>query len=853
MNILHVFTRKSLARNRTRTLVTIVGIALSMSLFTAVIEGAYSGQQFLIRAETAKNGSYMLYYADLTETRAEELAADSDVKRSARWDRAGWAEIGSQNEEKPYLLIQSIDRAFPDLVSLHLTGRLPENSSEILLPNHLASNGGVQYQIGDVLTLDVGARTSGGGYALNEWNPYVSGEEAVTDTVEKTYTVVGFYDRLSTDLEPYACPGYTALTTGERTVGEDGAAGVLLELKHAGKVPAFETRYDGLDHTQHRDLLAYSGVFGSGYFANMLYGFAGILVFLVAFGSVSLIYNSFSISVSERTRQFGILKSVGATKKQLRRTVLYEALWLGGIGIPAGLVAGCAGIGLTLYLLRDAFSAFVMTGVPVKMRLVLHPIALLTAAGVCLMTTLISAWIPARKAMKISAVDAIRQTGDVKIQAREVRTSRITETLFGFEGTMAAKNFKRNRKRYRATVLSLFLSVTLFISASSFCDYLTSAVRTAGGREESADIQYYTVGEDRPAPETVLTMLSAVDGVGEAVYYEEKMIGFSVDPALADDRLMDMEREWEDTLPEDDTWWITCVFLDDAAFRTLCADNGLDPEPYFDADRLKALVQNEAVGRTYDNVGGYRWRTFRWFQEDRFPFSLPPSEPERPFSEVTIAAPLKTGCMGITENILAVYVPFSLRQQFLAEGESFYQTSFRFRAKDHARVYAAMRTLLVDAGMDASRLNDHAADKESMRMMVTVVNVFSYGFIILISLIALANVFNTISTNIALRRREFAMLKSVGLGEKGFMRMMNYECVMYGCKGLLWGLPASAAVSYGIYRVTNSAVSTGFYIPWYSVTIAVGSVFLVVFAAMLYAAGKIRHDNPIDALKNEAV
>ena len=192
-----------------------------------------------------------------------------------------------------------------------------------------------------------------------------------------------------------------------------------------------------------------------------------------------------------------------------------------------------------------------------------------------------------------------------------------------------------------------------------------------------------------------------------------------------------------------------------------------------------------------------------------------------------------------------------MKAAFLPEGTELYNTTFCFRAPNHAQVAAEMETLLSDAGLPAYRLSDHAADKELLRMMVLIVIVFAYGFIILISLIAAANVFNTISTSISLRRREFAMLKSIGLGEKGFMRMMNYECVIYGMKGLLLGLPASVLATYGIWRVADMAVESGFYIPWYSVAIAVGSVFAVVFATMLYAAGKIRQDNPIDALKNE--
>lgn len=854
MNILNAFTRRSLAENRSRTLVTIIGIVLSMALFTAVIEGAYSGQQFLLRSEIAGNGSYMLYYRDVSDELAEELLFDGDVKQSAEWRRVGWAEIGSQNDGKPYLLIKSIDENFQDLVALHLTGRMPENAGEILLPNHLATNGGVKYALGDVLTLSVGRRIIDGENAA-ETVSYAGGDaEQIADAAARTYTVVGFYERLDHNLESIGCPGYTVLT-----VDDGGARGVFLELKSAAKVDDFEQRHPFGDVERHRNLIALSGGLGESNMAIVLYHFAAILVVLVSFGSISLIYNSFAISVSERTRQIGILKSVGATNRQIRRSVLYEALVLGGAAIPLGLVVGCVGIGLTLYLLRDAFRLFASFGYggDVQMQLVLNPAALLISAAVCLLTTLISAWVPARRAMRVPAIDAIRQTNDVKISARRVRTSRLTEKLFGFEGTMASKNFKRNRKRYRSTVVSLFLSVTLFITASSFCAYLTNAVNTAGGKEESADITYDSVGEDRPDPDELLARFSAVDGVTEAVYYEERTLESQVSASLVDQSWLAVQEARGETQEEVELWVLPCLFLDDEAFRRMCAENGIDPEPYFDPEHPAGVIQNEVTGRTY-NERGARWASWKYFADDSFPLTLPLVDVHEDgevvpayVSSITVPAPLKTGCMGITENALALYVPFSMKAAFLPEGTELYNTTFCFRAPNHAQAAAKMETLLNDAGLPAYRLSDHAADKELLRMMVLIVNVFAYGFIILISLIAAANVFNTISTSISLRRREFAMLKSIGLGEKGFMQMMNYECVIYGVKGLAWGLPASVLATYGIWRVADMAVESGFYIPWYSVTIAVGSVFAVVFATMLYAAGKIRQDNPIDALKNE--
>ena len=203
-----------------------------------------------------------------------------------------------------------------------------------------------------------------------------------------------------------------------------------------------------------------------------------------------------------------------------------------------------------------------------------------------------------------------------------------------------------------------------------------------------------------------------------------------------------------------------------------------------------------------------------------------------------------------SDNGLVLLYPYSMYEAVTGQARP-YALSFWFRSGDHAAAYESMGRVLTELGLSRSDLQDLAANGESQRAMTTVVNVFSYGFIILISLIAMTNVFNTISTSIALRRREFGMLRSVGLTQGAFARMMDCECLIYGLRALLWGLPVSALVTYAIYRTMAKTISTGFYIPWYSVAIAVGSVFVVVFATMLYATHRIRRENPIDALKQE--
>lgn len=902
MNVFHRFTRQSLRKNRSRTWVTIVGIVLSVAMFTAVTEGAYSGVRYLVRTTEYTVGRFHGCYENVTEQQAVQLGQDREITEMSAWQTVGWGNIGSQNEYKPYLRVMSMDPNLPELVSIRLTGgRLPEKAGEILLPEHLLSNGDVRYVLGDTVTVDLGRRTVDGDQLMAH-NPYVEGE-TLEDTESRTYTVVGFYQRLDTVVEPFSCPGYTALTCGEQGYQTDE----FFRLAHPSRFYSYmegnDEKFPGAGWFGNSDLLNYYGATHILSVNRLIYDFAAILLLLISFGSVSLIYNAFSISVAERTRQFGILKSVGATKKQIRGSVLYEALVLCAVGIPLGLLVGCLGIGVTLYCLRGSFGFLPggESGGAVEMRFVLNLWALLAAAGIGLITAMISAWIPARRAVRLSPIEAIRQTQDVKIRNREVKTSPLTGKLFGFSGMLAAKNFKRDRKRYRSTVVGLFLSVTLFISASSFCAYLTDAVTRLSSDEMGVQLYYSEALPEDVTPEQRLGQLSAADGVESGFYTADSY-------AILYFAREDMDPEyWNDTILDGagESRSVSFYFLRDGDFRQLLRENGLAEDDYFRAGSPRAVAWDaletwRGDGGNHDKLYHYRllngsrlpitgteasYREMEgWFTEGErvtrdgaeyvlyYPedymdaYYEARNQGEAPDAGRAKAVPVEeavnqgTYTVGAilkerpaflnSDNGLVLLYPYSMYEAITGQTQP-YAMSFWFRSGDHAASYESMSRSLTDLGLSRSDLWDLAADGESQRAMVTVVNVFSYGFIILISLIAMTNVFNTISTSIALRRREFAMLRSVGLTQRDFARMMDYECLIYGLRALLLGLPVSALVTYAIYRTMAKTISTGFYIPWYSVAIAVGSVFMVVFATMLYATRRIRRENPIDALKQE--
>ena len=939
MNIFKQFTIRSLRQNKTRTIVTIIGIILSVAMFTATIEAFVTAQNYLVNYAEMYHGKYHVGFHNIETDDVSKITDDERVEKYTYVQDIGFAEIGSSNEYKPYLYIAGVPTDFTDIMPIHLTeGRLPENSNEIVVSDHLYSNGGVQLKLGQKITLQVGQRQWTELLNISEeeykaldgdnWQKLTQqvplrkteGEEAtehLVNTKEKTYTVVGFCVRPDeTSIEPYSAPGYTAFTINE--TGNTNTQSVYTILEKPSEYGKFNTDIITslrVDSSINHDLLMYSFNSFDSAFPVLVFGLLSILIGLIVFGSVSLIYNSFSISVSERTKQFGILKSIGATKKQIRKTVLYEATVLCIIGIPIGLISGCLGIAITFYFLSDSISTFLADLTDLKMQFVFSPLAIITASLISFVTVIISAYIPARKAIKINPIESVRQSNEIKINRRSVKVSPLTQKLFGFEATLSSKNFKRNKRKYRTTVFSLFVSVVLFISASSLSTYFTDIVDA-----ESQDMNYDVAVnifnyEDRtdgePFTETeelrnkLYNGLKSVKGIDEFTLTQQMGTEFNVDKKYISEEYLNMVNKERDGLADKENelnGLFTYNFIDDDAFRRLLKKEGLSEEGYFDKENPKALVydmgtynfETDNKERVYivpflntDNLSSTIEITeiLPWFEENGeeyafygetvvkdgityYVYDISRDEGEE-FDEstkrylteeeavnhinVSIGAVLPEKPYFLGHNTNLIY-PESVKEKIMLDG--YWQTHAFILCEDHSKVSSDVSRLIRDIGGDTNNVSvvDYAAEIESIRALVTVAKVLAYGFIVLISLIAAANVFNTISTNISLRRREFATLKSVGLTSKGMRKMMTFESLLYGVKSLLFSLPASLAMTYLIYLVAaDSGYAMSFYVPWDKFIIAIASVFIIVVLSMVYSIKKVNKENTVETLRNENI
>ena len=906
MNVFNKVTLESLKKNRTRTIVTIIGIMLSAAMICASTTLVSSMRNFVLRCAIHIDGDWYGAVYDAAYKDYEDIRDSDRVSSAAYAQVLGYAKIDSANERKPYLYVLGGDVAsgYFKTMPVHLIlGTLPKDSTEIILPEHLTSNGKVNYKLGDTVTLDVGDRTLDGRRLGQDTPVYtydsetqveIMSGERLENTEPRTYTVVGIYERPT--FEDYSAPGYTALTAADTKSADQAPihcyfklhkpAGVYDFMKEMGYTQEYRYAYN-------TKVLLYSGTAPFDSFLTAFYSLAAIIIALIVFGSVSLIYNAFSISVSERTRQFGLLSSVGATRKQLRRMVLFEALAVSIVGIPLGILVGIGGIGITLLLIGDKFFSIVRVDIP--MRLCVSWQAVVIAAVIALVTVLISAWIPSKRATRVSAVEAIRQSMDIKVSGRPVRTSKLAYKLFGLPGVLAGKHYKRNRKKYRTTVVSLFMSIVLFVSAAAFTDYMMESAE-GGLASDQFDLIYAAESDASAAmtPDALLELLFSEPNVTGGTYTKKQFLQGDISreyvTAMFADRFSSFGTESEDAAPKELGISGYLYFVADAEFNRLLEKYNLKEADYYDRDkplgialdrnieldrRLEKYVTLDTLqgdgcvieGLYYVEIDGYYRKDSRIDENgnkvvlyqnrdnENDIIELPYEESFAKYtlrSEKTIEeAPFFVSRS--TPVAINMIYPYSMLESVVPEAalNQFRNTEYFLTSSNHAASFENLATMLTENGLSSRQLFDYAANAETNRNVVTIIRVFAYGFIVLISLIAAANVFNTISTNISLRRREFAMLKSVGMTQKGFRRMMNYECLLYGSKALLLGLPVSCGITYLIYRAVTTAYETSFHLPWAAIGIAVLSVFLVVFATMMYSMSKVKKDNPIDALKNE--
>ncbi|KIL48394.1 FtsX-like permease family protein [Jeotgalibacillus campisalis] len=855
MNIINKLTLRHLKENKRRTLVTIVGVIISVAMIAAVATLGVSFLDLMKRQSIADNGEWHVQYKNVTAEQLEAIEEEENNKNVILSNDLGYAEFEeAENENKPYLFFKGYNPAGVEVFPVEVKdGRLPEAADEIVVPEHLLKDTSVDYGIGDELTVEIGERVLEEGSMLLDQNDTFQDERLQIKTT-KTFKVVGMIKR--PEWEPSWSPGYTMVSyIDQEEIAATDSVSALVTLEKVSKSLYKESQnlaeQNGIKRFGYNDeLLRYYGVTDNDNLQTTLFSLAGIIIAVIIIGSVSLIYNAFAISVSERARHLGMLSSVGATKKQKRNSVFFEGAVIGLISIPVGILAGIGGIAVT-FLFINSFMEQAL-GTTEKLAIVVTPASIIVACLISSGTIFISTYIPARKASKISAMDAIRQTQDIKLTAKGVKTSSIVRKTFGLEAEIGMKNMKRNKKRYYATVFSLVISIILFLSVSFFTNNLSRSVEMS---QESINFDILVEGSNGDISEFEpwvqlegVTEYSIQKNISLTSLIEEEKFPEGL-PAFINQQQVELQ---DGRYP----YYVNFYGLSESSFKKYADKVRTDSDGYQNVEQPRAILIEDIAFQDFQSSKFIETKSINANPEDTIELLFTNYETEEISSlgNVEIGALTDEIPMGISDTAhlggLDVIVTMETLDHLLTgQEESEINSSLYLNSSDPVLTQEALEEIVPSS----TYIYNVVQSRERDEQMIMFLSVFTYGFISLISLISIANIFNTISTSISLRKKEFAMLKSVGMTPKGFNKMIHYESIFYGLNSLLIGLPISFILMYLIHLSVRETFEYGFELPWLDILFVVAAIFIIVSSAMLYSISKIKKQNIIDGLKQENI
>lgn len=919
MKILFLYTKRMLAANKARTAVTFAGIVLSFALLTAVLTGTSSLFHFFSEFMKVRDGDYYGVIYNCDEEDEARLAQSEEVTQSCRMGIVGIAnkefgtETGLSLSRKAYVVIGSVDADYFDTMGVKLIeGRLPETDNEVIIPQMMTTYG-TDFHVGDTITWQIGERLGADGriiqhqQQIQEDRNSEDGCEKETIQVEqtKTYTIVG----ISTNpgYQNTYEPCFLVLTTGVQTTISD----IYLKTKSIDDTSDFIAENFG-DHQSktNETLLRYFGK-GVSDVRYTLFGMCAVLMVVIAIASVALIYNSFSISLTERTRQFGLFKSIGATRFQVMTSVFFETGFLAVSAIPAGLFIGCAGVSCVFKILKNNFDAMINSAGAAyagSVSIIFYTKVwyLVVAAVAGIITILVSAMVPALRAGRISPIEAIRQTNDIKDPkfARNIRGRGILGTVFGVGGLIAHRNAKRNKKSYRAISFSLAICLFLFLGGSGFIYYMRLSMKGLNvPYYYNYHIQFNSIYNDtfdqeyltQEFREKLVGQLRTSSSIIEAVYIRKANLHIVVDESNLTDvgklavgeYIVDGQMHYRDQV----------YFVEDTEYEAYLKQLGLNPEEYLRAENPKILILNAVKGAADFDDGRRRFYEGAMFKDSSelteisimeqkkigdASYAYP--DPEDPSMMIYLVGDGRTAQSDDDFKKFKVPVEESMEKLSFEIGETVNAEDYPYWAwagdwgfvlplsayneelfiMPNIQDYAYVKTIDSERALELmSELRNEYDESFDIGMppqtdqyeanMMRILNVCLMCFLILIVLISLANIANTITTAVRLRTREYAMIKAAGCSKYTFLRMIFAENLSYTLRGFVIGGLMGALANYKSYSYLKYSIYTNKVIPIGLYAVGAAAFILVMIFSTVYTWRKVKRGNICEELRQEAV
>lgn len=884
MKLLNKLTLKNLRLNKVRTIVTIVGIMLSAALITVVSGMALSGRQTMIDAQAAWSGNYDVALDIIDNSVIETARNNRNVENAFYKERLGYARTkNADGETCDYSVLAMSENTYGNCFKIDLIkGKFPTNSGEAVVTKSFKTQDGKDVKIGDKITLDVGVLTDKDSNVLDEEGIHNLLQKdfnkcSIIDTVKRTYTVTGIIERPKTS-ELYDPSNLSMIYT----VSDEKAPVEAIRTKHMNKLYIAYTPQSEGDYLQNTAdilgfkaddmsnvisdeispedqqtsginayefnfvLLSMKGYGGSDGTNVMIFSLAVIIIIIVMLASVFVIRNSFAISITEKTSMYGMLASVGATKRQIRRNVLFEGFILGLIGIPLGILLGL-GVNAILIAILNSVLGDMLSGA--SFVFVTPTIPIICAIVLSAVTIFCSSFFIALRASRIPPLVAIRGNKDIKVKNNKpYRTSKLTKKLFGVGGEIASKSLKRSRKKYRTTVISIVVSVAMFIAVSAFMDYGMTFTDHYYG---NADYSYMVVGIDSKQAQTIEKMPEIENYLTVGLQYGYVSADVPVNECG--------ENFLYDNADGTKSFSVEFLEFEHDTFVQICRELKLD----YNKVKGGVLVYSQV---TPDNSeSGNSSKPMKLFGKTApTKFTVHGNDDE---GNALITGKLKVSSVfdEIPKSADSVIGEGTIFGQGLIIGEQGVISpqlgehgcgiTLYANTSDHTSLTNRIESMS-GTGDSESYISifDYEEIVRQFNAIMLIVGIFVYGFIGVISLIGLTNIFNTISTNMQLRSKEFASLKSIGMTKKEFNRMIRLESLMYGIKSLIIGIPLGVLGVFAIFSAfSNGNVPMSFVFPWKAILISIAAVIIVVWLIMKYSISKVNKQNIIETIRNDNI
>lgn len=886
MQILNRLTIRNLKLNKRRTIVTIIGIILATALLTAVATMAVSLKESVTLRSKKVDGDFHLLLYDMTDKEKESVINNRQVESYYETHEVGYGVLdGCVNDSKPYVYIEALDSDTFEKAEINVTsGRLPEDDSEIVISSHIKTNGGVKYNLGDKITFDIGDRTYNGKKLYQ--NDTYREDEQLEAKQTKTYKVVGICDRLPYGEEPRTAPGYSVITLANKadtslnksdiylrfnkkalkdrydlTADILGVDKTLFNKLNSGKLEdkEIQTLKSQLDKTHsyyiNNSLIKYEAFYDSS--VAFVYNMAAVVMVIIIITSAVCISNSFAISINQKTKQYGMLASIGATPRQIRKNVFFEAAFMGVIGIVAGIGGGLSAsyilVVLSNKMLIDTF----------EMSIVYAPslLGVLLSIVLAIVTIVLSALVPAIRASRMSPIMAINHSEDIKIKSKSLKTPKLIGKVWGEGGVLAYKNMKRNKRKYRLITISIALSVSTFIALYGFMSLLTESVNRYAN--DKIDLRVYmssyksmSVDEANKKVSNIVNRINNETNITDFTFARGFYASLKDEPKYSSD--YKEVNKYEAGLAENNGYYISIISLGNEEYGKYIKKLGISKETAQSGgilvDNTYQYINNGNDIKYFNIYDGYKAGDVLTYRIDTSNSSKSldnsKSSDDTTLYDIRIVALSNERPFGY-DNAYTSYGYLIVSDDYMnrIDTKNTDSTLLNINCDDPDK---AQDILVNEFNIGQNYIFNAAQERRNDEKLILTMKIFLYGFIAIVSLIGITNIFNTVTTGMELRGKEFAMLQSIGMTKKEFDKMIRLESVFYGSKALIIGVVSGTILSYVIY-ISAGESQLKYTLPLLAIVMSVIVVIILLLGIMKYSIAQIRKQNIIETIRNENI